>query len=114
MEKIMSIANTSQSKRLMTLIPAVLFAVASWPNNAQAATAPSCVNLTQSKQVIRLAPDKIVATATNRCSGTQRFRMIWAFAEDGYCQSVPRGGSFTEKRGIGFPPAPKVSELRKC
>lgn len=110
----MSIANTSQLKKLMTLIPAVLFAVASWPNNVQAATAPSCVNLTQSKQVIRLAPDKIVATARNNCSGTQRFRMIWAFAADGSCQSVLPGGFFTETRGIGFPPAPTVSELRKC
>lgn len=110
----MSIANTSQSKKLMTLIPAILFAVASWPNNAQAATAPSCVNLAQSKRVIRLAPDRIVATATNRCGGTQRFRMIWAWAADGSCRSIPAGGSFTEERRIGFPPAPYVNELRKC
>lgn len=110
----MSIANTSQSKKLMTLIPAILFAVASWPNNAQAAVAPSCVSLVQSKRVIRHAPDRIVATATNSCSGTQRFRMIWAFAADGYCQSIPPRGFFTEERDIGFPPAPKVSELRKC
>lgn len=110
----MSIANTSQLKKLITLIPAVLFAVASWPNNVQAATAPSCVNLRQSKQVIRLAPDKIVATATNNCSGTQRFRLIWAFAVDGSCISIPAGGSRTERRGILSPPSPTVSELRKC
>lgn len=110
----MSIANTSQSKKLMTLIPAVLFAVASWPNNVQAATAPSCVSLVQSKRVISRAPDRIVATATNSCSGTQRFRMIWAFAADGSCRSIPAGGAFTEERRIGFSPAPYVSELRKC
>lgn len=110
----MSIANTSQSKKLMTLIPAILFAVASWPNNAQAEVAASCVNLTQSKQVIRLAPDKIVATAKNNCSGTQRFRMIWAFAADGSCISIRAGGSHTERRGILSPPSPSVSELRKC
>ena len=111
----MSIANTSQSKKLMKLIPAVLFAVASnWPNNAQAATAPSCVNLQQSKQVIRLAPDKKIARATNNCSGTQRFRMIWAWAADGSCKSVVPGGWVEESRGIGFPPEPYVNELRKC
>lgn len=110
----MSIANTSQSKKLMTLIPAILFAVASWPNNVQAATAPSCVNLEQWKQEISWAPDKKVARATNRCSGTQRFRMIWAWAADGSCHSIPPNGSLTEERGIGSPPVPYVNELRKC
>ncbi len=110
----MAIANTSQSKKLMMLIPAVLFAVVSWPSNVQAATAPSCVNLTQSKVVRSGAPDLKVARATNSCSGTQRFRMIWAWAADGSCQSVVPGGWIEESRGIGFDPEPYVNELRKC
>ncbi len=79
-----------------------------------AATAPSCVELAHSKEVISLAPDKVVAKATNDCSGTQRFRMIWAWAGDGSCRSIGPGGSFTEKRPIGSPPLPYVNELRKC
>jgi hypothetical protein len=110
----MSIVNTSQSKKLMSLIPAIIFLVASWPSNAQAATAPSCVKLTDWKVVISGGADRKYAKATNDCTGSQRFRMIWAWAADGPCYTIPKGGTFTEYRRIGFPPAPYVSELKKC
>ncbi|WHT16475.1 hypothetical protein N8J89_25460 [Crossiella sp. CA-258035] len=73
-------------------------------------TAPSCVTLKQWR-----TGNTAHAKAVNTCSGTQRVRMIWAWAADGSCVSVPRGYEFTETRGAAaVPPRPKVSELRSC
>ncbi|MEC3981291.1 hypothetical protein [Amycolatopsis sp. H20-H5] len=55
------------------------------------------------------------ATASNTCTHAVRVRMIWAFAADGGCTSLPKGYAYTESRGAAaLPPRPKVSEMRNC
>lgn len=78
---------------------------------ASAATAPSCVYLSQWETRNSVGIITSHARATNRCSSTQRFRMIWSWASDGACYSYKPGYQATASH-LGGPP--KVSELRKC
>jgi hypothetical protein len=79
------------------------------PTPAKAATAPSCVRLSQ-----RTVGNQTIATATNNCGRIVRFRLIWAWANDGICRDVRN--SITESRTDGgiFFPTPYVTELRQC
>ncbi|WP_076693728.1 hypothetical protein [Tersicoccus sp. Bi-70] len=78
---------------------------------ASAALAPSCVYLSQWQTTSWYGAITSHARATNHCSTTKRFRMIWAWASDGDCRSVAAGLGYSETRG-GWPP--KVTELRSC
>jgi hypothetical protein len=78
------------------------------PIPAQATPAPGCVRLSQ-----RFVGNQTIATATNTCGRTVRFRFIWAWANDGLCRDVRY--SFTESRtDKPFVPTPYVTELRQC
>jgi hypothetical protein len=89
----------------------ILLLVSLPPTPAKAAPAPPCVSLSVRK-VSATGPDKIIATATNRCSGAQRFRIIWRWAPDTACYYILRGGSLTsERRGI---PQPYPTEVQRC
>ncbi|GGC87663.1 hypothetical protein GCM10011512_13270 [Tersicoccus solisilvae] len=105
--------NTSRRKALSaavgTLVLGASLLVSAAP--ASAATAPSCVYLSQWETRNSIGVITSHARATNNCSSTQRFRMIWAWAGDGPCYSYKPGYQSTASR-LGGPP--KVSELRKC
>lgn len=74
------------------------------------APAPSCVGLEQGRD-----GSTAWAKATNRCGYTVRLRMIWAWAGDGSCTSLPNNWYLRETRGAAnIPPRPYVSELRSC
>jgi hypothetical protein len=73
--------------------------------------APSCVNLKQFWK----DDNTVRAEATNTCGKTVRFRMIWAWAGDGACNSLPNGWYHWEEHDKSrFLPDPYVSELRAC
>ena len=61
---------------------------------AQAAAAPACV----ASQTWSTFSWKY-ARATNYCSGTKKFKFVWAFAFDGSCNSYGVDASRTENRG---------------
>lgn len=74
------------------------------------APAPGCVGLSQGRN-----GSTAWAEATNTCGYTVRLRMIWAWASDGSCTSLPDNWYHRETRGAAnIPPRPYVSELRAC
>lgn len=73
---------------------------------AHAATAPSCVSLSQWD-----SGGYSYARATNNCGSTVRVRMIWAWAFDGACTTIYSGYRLTEWRWGG---PPYVSSLQSC
>jgi len=80
------------------------------PSYLLLAPAPGCVGLAQGR-----SGSTAWAEATNRCGYTVRFRMIWAWAGDGACTSLPNNWYHRETRGAAnIPPHPYVSELRSC
>ena len=90
---------------VLTLTAASIFATAL---PATAAPAPSCVSLSQWETS---TPVYSKARAYNGCSGTQRYRIIWAWADDTSCYSIGPGGYLDSSR-LGK--APYVSEVRAC
>ncbi|HEX6340428.1 hypothetical protein [Umezawaea sp.] len=80
------------------------------PSYSLMASAPSCVELSQGRN-----GGTAWAEATNRCGYAVRVRMIWAWASDGACTSLPDRYYYRETRGAAsVPPRPYVSELRSC
>jgi hypothetical protein len=103
-------------KKLVSFAPTILgggiLLLASVPPSL-AAPPPSCVRLAQWREDIPWAPDKSVARATNNCTRTQRFRMIWTNAYDGLCRSIPAGHWIQESRQVPLV-TPYVSRLEQC
>ena len=80
------------------------------PSYSLMAVAPACVQLSQGRN-----GSTAWAEATNRCGYAVRVRMIWAWAGDGACTSLPNNYYYRETRGAAnIPPHPYVSELRSC
>jgi hypothetical protein len=77
--------------------------------SAAAATAPSCVGLSQWEST--QFPVRSYASVQNFCSGGKRVRLIWAWAGDGECHYLSPGAYYKESR-LGR--APYVSEVRAC
>ncbi len=90
--------------------PAASVVAADSPSYLLLAPAPGCVGLSQGRN-----GSTAWAEATNRCGYTVRVRMIWAWAGDGACTTLPNNYYYRETRGAAnIPPRPYVSELRSC
>ncbi|VVJ19280.1 Uncharacterised protein [Amycolatopsis camponoti] len=91
--------------------PAAAVVAADNPAYLLLAPAPNCVGLAQGRN----GSTAWAEATNNNCGYTVRVRMIWAWAGDGPCVSLPNNYYYRETRGAAnIPPRPYVSELRSC